>query len=90
MNQRAEKNKFKIFETIADTLGITALVIILCSLVLVIIFDWHFLDYIVKGAGVLMLLSMIISTIPYISERNIKKILFNILFIIVIAYVFFN
>lgn len=89
MNKNSESKKYKKFEIIADTLGIIALVIVLCSLVLAIIFDWKFLDYIVNGAGVLILLSMMIGTVPYILERNVKKIVFSILFIIVLAYIYF-
>ena len=85
MTKDNEQERYKTLASIANTAGIVALVLTLGSLVLAIIFDWQFLDYIVKYSGVLIVLSLIIDSV-----QNIKKIIYNILFIIVLVYIFFG
>lgn len=79
MNHENNKKKYQKIEVIANTLGIAAL-----------IFEWKFLDYVVNGSGVLIILSLIIGAIPHVMEKNIKIILFDILFIVIIAIIFYN
>lgn len=90
MTKDNEQEQYKTLASIANTAGIVALVLTLGSLVLAIIFDWQFLDYIVKFSGVLIVLSLIIDSVPHIEEKNIKKIIYNILFIIVLVYIIFG
>ncbi|MCC4220868.1 hypothetical protein [Staphylococcus saprophyticus] len=90
MTKDNEQERYKTLASIANTAWIVALVLTLGSLVLAIIFDWQFLDYIVKFSGVLIVLSLIIDSVLYIFEKNIKKIIYNILFIIVLVYIFFG
>lgn len=90
MTKDNEQERYKTLASIANTVGIVALVLTLGSLVLAIIFDWQFLDYIVKFSGVLIVLSLIIDSVPHIEEKNIKKIIYNILFIIVLVYIIFR
>ncbi|WP_145460926.1 hypothetical protein [Staphylococcus saprophyticus] len=90
MTKDNEQERYKTLASIANTTGIVALVLTLGSLVLAIIFDWQFLDYIVKFSGVLIVLSLIIDSVPHIEEKNIKKIIYNILFIIVLVYIIFR
>lgn len=90
MTKDNEQERYKTLASIANTAGIVALVLTLGSLVLAIIFDWQFLDYIVKFSGILIVLSLIIDSVLYILEKNIKKIIYNILFIIVLVYIFFG
>lgn len=90
MTKDNEQERYKTLASIANTAEIVALVLTLGSLVLAIIFDWQFLDYIVKFSGVLIVLSLIIDSVLYILEKNIKKIIYNILFIIVLVYIFFG
>ncbi len=47
-------------------------------------------DDIVNGAGALCLLGLLIGTISNIMERDIKGISFNVLMIIVLAYIFYR
>ena len=47
-------------------------------------------DDIVNGAGALCLLGLLIGTISNIMERDIKGISFNVLLIIVLAYIFYR
>lgn len=90
MYSRNEKNKHENIENIANALMLTALLLILACLILHFIFYWQFLDYIVNGACALCLLGLLIKTISNIMERDIKGISFNVLMIIVLAYIFYR
>ncbi|MCQ3817010.1 hypothetical protein [Staphylococcus xylosus] len=85
-----EKDKHEKIENIANALMLTASLLILACLILYFIFYWQFLDYIVNGAGALYLLGLLIGTISNIMERDIKGISFNVLMIIVLAYIFYR
>lgn len=90
MNYENNKKKYQKIEVIANTLGIAALILVFASLILAMIFEWKLLDYVVNGSGVLIILSLIIGAIPHVMEKNIKKIVFDILFIEIIAIIFYN
>ncbi|MCE7781975.1 hypothetical protein ACT9T1_12615 [Staphylococcus xylosus] len=90
MYSRNEKDKHEKIENIANALMLTASLLILACLILYFIFYWQFLDYIVNGAGALCLLGLLIGTISNIMERDIKRISFNVLMIIVLAYIFYR
>lgn len=90
MYSRNEKDKHEKIENIANALMLTASLLILACLILYFIFYWQFLDYIVNGACALCLLGLLIKTISNIMERDIKGISFNVLMIIVLAYIFYR
>lgn len=90
MNHENNKKKYKTIEVIANTFGIVALILVFASLILALIFEWKFLDYVVNGFGILIILSLIIGAIPHVMEKNIKKIIFDFLFIVIIAFIFYN
>ncbi|AYX88797.1 MULTISPECIES: hypothetical protein [Staphylococcus] len=90
MNHENDKKKYQKIEVIANTFGIVALILVFASLILALIFEWKFLDYVVNGSGVLIILSLIISAIPHVMEKNIKIIVFDIIFIVIIAIIFYS
>src|SRR5699024_795529 len=89
MNHENNKKKYQKIEVIYNTLGIAALILVFDSLIFAMIFELKFLDYVVNGSGVLIILSLIIGSIPLFMEKNIKKIVFDIVFIVIIAIIFY-
>lgn len=73
MNHENNKKKYKTIEVIANTFGIVALILVFASLILALIFKWNFLDYVVNGSGILIILSLIISAIPHVMEKISRK-----------------
>lgn len=90
MTQDNEQERYKKFASIANVIGIGGLILAFISLILAIVFDSNFFEYAINIACVFIIVSLMISTIPYILEKNIKKVMYSVLIIIVLAYMFFR
>lgn len=85
-----EKSKeYKKYGKVSSIVMSTSVISLFLLLILLLIFEWSFLEYLALVFKVTFILGIIIDAIPDFLEKNVKHIIWDLIFIIFMITIFF-
>ena len=82
-----QKDKeYEKYEKSSRIVMVTSMFLLFTTLILKIIFEWSFLDYIANILKCGFILSLFIDAIPDFLEKDIKRIIWDLIFIVIILF----
>ncbi|MGJ5718978.1 hypothetical protein ACSBQ5_14270 [Staphylococcus equorum] len=86
-----QKDKdYEKYEKSSRIVMVTSMLLLFTTLILKIIFEWSFLDYIANILKCGFILSLFIDAIPDFLEKDIKRIIWDLIFIVIMIILFFD
>lgn len=86
-----QKDKeYEKYEKSSRVVMVTSMFLLFTTLILKIIFEWSFLDYIANILKCGFILSLFIDAIPDFLEKDIKRIIWDLIFIVIMIILFFD
>ena len=86
-----QKDKdYEKYEKSSRIVMVTSMFLLFTTLILKIIFEWSFLDYIANILKCGFILSLFIDAIPDFLEKDIKRIIWDLIFIVIMIILFFD
>ncbi|PTE74917.1 hypothetical protein BUY85_13950 [Staphylococcus equorum] len=86
-----QKDKeYEKYEKSSRIVMVTSMFLLFTTLILKIIFEWSFLDYIANILKCGFILSLFIDAIPDFLEKDIKRIIWDLIFIVILIILFFD
>ncbi|WP_241958573.1 hypothetical protein, partial [Staphylococcus equorum] len=82
--------KYEKYEKSSRIVMVTSMFLLFITLILKIIFEWSFLDYIANILKCGFILSLFIDAVPDFLEKNIKRIIWDLIFILIMILIFFD
>lgn len=82
--------KYEKYEKSSRIVMVTSMFLLFITLILKIIFEWSFLDYIANILKCGFILSLFIDAVPDFLEKNIKRIIWDLIFILIMILLFFD
>lgn len=81
--------KYEKYEKSSRIVMVTSMFLLFITLILKIIFEWSFLDYIANILKCGFILSLFIDAVPDFLEKNIKRIIWDLIFILIMILIFY-
>lgn len=87
--EKTKDYNYKIYRKLSNICLATSLIGFVFLLILYLLFEWSFLDYIANFLKGIFILGLVIEIIPDFLEKNLKSIIWGLIFIVVMAFILF-
>jgi zinc transporter ZupT len=87
--EKTKDYKYKKYRKLSNIFLATSLTGLVFLLILYLLFEWSFLDYIANFLKGVFILGVVFELIPEILEKNIKSIIWGLIFILIMIFILF-